>query len=74
MHLAPVYQPAPPPVVYAPPTQVYGYQTPMPPRAYWRYGRPWWDDRHRAWYDGRDYWDGRGWGRPTSGIYFEFGG
>lgn len=70
----PVYQPAPPPVVYAPP-RGYGYRAPMPPRAYWRYGRPWWDDRYHAWYDGRDWWDGRGWrGRPRSGIYFEFGG
>jgi uncharacterized protein YraI len=60
-----VYQPAP----------VVVYERPiMPPRAYWRYGRPWWDDRYDAWHDGYGYWYGDRWyDRPRSGISFSFG-
>jgi len=67
-----VYQPAP---VYRPaPVVRYAYRTAMPPRAYWRHGRPWWDDRYDSWHDGRDWWyDGRWYGRPRSGISFELG-
>jgi uncharacterized protein YraI len=46
---------------------------PMPPAIYWQYGRPWWDDRHRAWYDGRRWWYDNGWhARPRSGFSFQF--
>jgi uncharacterized protein YraI len=66
-----VYQPASPPVAYVPP--VYAYQQPLPPRAYWRYGRPWWDDRYDAWYDGHGWWyDGDWYARPRSAVYFDF--
>lgn len=57
------------------PRRVVVYErTPMPPRAYWRYGRPWWDDRYDTWYDGRSYWYGDRWyDRPRSGVSFTFG-
>jgi uncharacterized protein YraI len=63
------------PYIYQPaPVVRYAYRTAMPPRAYWRQGRPWWDDRYDSWYDGRDWWyDGRWYDRPRSGISFEFG-
>ena len=62
-----IYEEAPRPVV------VYE-RAPMPPRAYWHYGRPWWDDRYDTWYDGHSYWYGDRWyGRPRSGISFSFG-
>jgi uncharacterized protein YraI len=57
----------------APPT-TYVYESPMPPRSYWRYGRPWWDDRYAAWYDGRSWWhNGRWYAQPTFSINFQFG-
>jgi uncharacterized protein YraI len=63
---------AAPPVVYQPPP-VYAYQQPLPPSAYWRYGRPWWDDRYDAWYDGHGWWyDGDWYDRPRSALYFDF--
>ena len=67
-----VYRPAPRRVVG--PAPVVIVRDPMPPRAYWRYGRPWWDDRYDAWYDGRYYWhDGRWWdGPPRSGVSLDF--
>lgn len=50
------------------------YRTAMPPRAYWRYGRPSWDDRYGTWRDRRDNWwyDGRWYDRPRTGASIEF--
>jgi uncharacterized protein YraI len=63
---AALYEPAPSVVVYSRPA--------IPPRAYWRYGEPWWDDRYDAWYDGHRYWYGDRWyDRPRSGVSFSFG-
>lgn len=56
------------------PAPRYSYRTAMPAATYWRYGRPWWDDRHDAWYDGHAWWyDGRWYSRPRSYVRFEFG-
>jgi uncharacterized protein YraI len=65
--------PAAPAVVYQPaPRYVYARPA-IPARAYWHYGRPWWDDRYRAWRAGRHYWYGDRWyDRPRSGFYFGF--
>jgi uncharacterized protein YraI len=49
---------------------------PLPARRHWRYGRPWWDDRYHAWYDGHGWWyDGR-WHdtHPRAGFFFSFSG
>jgi len=48
---------------------------PMPPVIDWHLGRrPWWDERHHAWYDGRRWWHRNRWhDRPHIGFYFEFG-
>jgi len=49
------------------------FRPPPPPFGF--YVRPWWDDRHGAWYDGRRwYHDGRWYDRPTFSLYFRFGG
>jgi uncharacterized protein YraI len=57
----------------AAPPVAYVYQSPMPPRAYWRYRQPWWDDRYAAWYDGRYWWhDGRWYSQPSFSINFRF--
>jgi uncharacterized protein YraI len=58
----------PPPVV----------RPPLPPAIYWNFGRPWWDDRHHSWYDGRRWWYNDRWHdrprrRDGGGVYFEFG-
>lgn len=60
------YAPVPPPVVVRPP---------IPPRVYWQYGRPHWDPRYGAWYDGRRWWYDGGWHgrRPRrGGLSLEF--
>ena len=63
-----IYAPAPR-YVYDP-GPVVVVRDPMPPRRFWRHGRPWWDDRYDAWYDGRYYWDDGRWydGPPRSGV------
>ena len=60
--VAPARRYAPGPVVVV--------RDPMPPRHVWRHGRPWWDDRHGAWFDGHFYWhNGRWFDRPPrSGV------
>lgn len=57
---------------YAYPAARYAYRVPMPPRADWRYGRPWWDDRYGGWYDGRRWYYGDRW-EPRPRIGFGFG-
>ncbi len=48
------------------------FRRPPPPTRGW-YRRPWWDERHGAWYDGRRwYFRGRWHDRP-SGLTFGFG-
>jgi uncharacterized protein YraI len=50
-------------------------RAPMPPRGYWQYGEPWWDDRYDSWYDGHNWWyDGAWYPRPRVGVSFHFGG
>jgi uncharacterized protein YraI len=62
---------SPPGVIYEPaPVVRYAYRT--PPRAYFRHGRPWWDDRYGYWRDRDPRWYDRGW-RHGPGISFEFG-
>jgi uncharacterized protein YraI len=72
------YAVAPPPPMYAPP--FYGPQVGFsigfgaPPRSgYWK--KPWWDNRHNAWYDGRRWYrDGRWYNDPSGfSIGFSFG-
>ncbi len=47
---------------------------PLPPSVYWYFGRPWWDDRHRSYYDGHRWWYNNRWNdRPRGGVFFEFG-
>jgi uncharacterized protein YraI len=61
---------------YDAPAPVVIYDRPaMPHRSYWRYGRPWWDDRYDTWYDGHSYWYGDRWyDRPRhSGFSIELG-
>jgi uncharacterized protein YraI len=60
--------PVQPPVYRAPP--------PPPPPIYGYYQRPWWDNRHHAWYDGRRwYFGGRWYDRPSGfSLGFGFGG
>jgi uncharacterized protein YraI len=48
------------------------YRSPPPRFGYYR--RPWWDDRYRAWYDGRRWYrDGRWYNHPNAFFYFRFG-
>ncbi len=54
----------------------YGYQRgPMPPRVYWQFGEPRWDDRYGYWRDRRDRWwhEGRWHQRRPGGVTFQFG-
>lgn len=43
---------------------------PPPPFGYWQ--KPWWDDRHGAWYDGRRWYRNGIWFSDPSGFYFGF--
>jgi uncharacterized protein YraI len=54
----------------------YSYQrAPAPPRVYWEFGEPRWDDRHGFWRDRRDRWwhDGRWHRQRPGGVTFQFG-
>jgi uncharacterized protein YraI len=47
---------------------------PAPPR-FGFVKRPWWDNRHNAWYDGRRWYsNGRWYNRPGFSLNFNFGG
>jgi uncharacterized protein YraI len=47
-----------------------GWQGPPPPFGYWR--KPWWDNRHNAWYDGRRWYRNGIWYNDPSGFSFGF--
>jgi uncharacterized protein YraI len=47
------------------------FRRPPPPTYGWS-SRPWWDDRHGAWYDGRRWYSGGRWHDRPSGLSFGF--
>ena len=46
------------------------FRGPPPRSGYWK--RPWWDDRHHAWYDGRRWYHNGLWYNDPSGFSFGF--